>query len=194
MLACRALEGWEEDVIYHGEVVATRRRFSDRLLLAHLARLDKLCGDAEVAEFADCFEDNLARYAAGEDRPARPPDEVGEGDENSSSGQWSTRSTQYDFKDVPEALFCSDCGGPCLGLAGKRPTYRCPGLDDRLDKMDAARPYGMPAPDEFPRGDSTGAIEATHLAAFEAGVEQWWRVVPAPEGADPSVWHYLEDS
>lgn len=46
----------------------------------------------------------------------------------------------------------------------------------------------------FPRGDSTGAIEATQLAAFEAGVEQWWRVVPAPEGADPSVWHYLEDT
>jgi hypothetical protein len=56
VLACRALEGWEEDVVYHGEVVASRRRFSDRLLLAHLARLDRLCGDAEVAEFADRFD------------------------------------------------------------------------------------------------------------------------------------------
>ena len=50
VLACRALDGWEEDVVYHGEVVARRRRFSDRLLLAHLARLDRLCGDAEVAD------------------------------------------------------------------------------------------------------------------------------------------------
>lgn len=78
VLACRALEGWEEDVVYHGEVVASRRRFSDRLLLAHLARLDRLCGDAEVAEFADRFDEVLARYEAGEDRPARPPEPVAE--------------------------------------------------------------------------------------------------------------------
>lgn len=90
VLACRALEGWEEDVVYHGEVVASRRRFSDRLLLAHLARLDRLCGDAEVADFADRFDEVLARYEAGEDRPARVPEpvaEVGQGDSSTSSGQ-----------------------------------------------------------------------------------------------------------
>jgi hypothetical protein len=71
VLASRALDGWEEDVLYHGEVVASRRRYSDRLLLAHLARLDRLCADPELADFADRFDDTLARYAAGEDRPAR---------------------------------------------------------------------------------------------------------------------------
>lgn len=108
VLACRALDGWEEDVVYHGEVVARRRRFSDRLLLAHLARLDRLCGDAEVAEFADRFDEVLARYEAGEDRPARPPepaaepvaeaaaraDPAAEPDGALSSGLWSTWSTQ----------------------------------------------------------------------------------------------------
>jgi hypothetical protein len=102
VLANRALEGWEEDVLYHGEVVATRRRYSDRLLLAHLARLDKLCADAEVAQFADSFDLALARYAAGEDRPAAQGastgsaraelGEDGKGD-FSSSGLWSMRST-----------------------------------------------------------------------------------------------------
>lgn len=112
VLACRALDGWEEDVVYHGEVVARRRRFSDRLLLAHLARLDRLCGDAEVAEFADRFDEVLARYEAGEDRPARPPEPApepapdcpstgsgragfgvdAEGGDFSSPGLWSTWS------------------------------------------------------------------------------------------------------
>ena len=38
----RAIEGIEEEIFYHGEVVATRRRYDSRLLLAHLARLDKI--------------------------------------------------------------------------------------------------------------------------------------------------------
>lgn len=48
-------------------------------------------------------------------------------------------------------------------------------------------------PHEFPGGDNDGAIFDEQLAAFEEGVEQWWRVVPAPEGADPGVWHFLEE-
>lgn len=42
VLADRALHGWEEAVFYHGEEVARRRRYDSRLLLAHLARLDRL--------------------------------------------------------------------------------------------------------------------------------------------------------
>lgn len=128
VLACRALEGWEEDVVYHGEVVASRRRFSDRLLLAHLARLDRLCGDAEVAEFADRFDEVLARYEAGEDRPARPPEPApepvaevgaegpstssgrtgvggaGEGDGFLSPGLWSMWSTRADAAEDGAAI------------------------------------------------------------------------------------------
>ena len=49
VLADRALNGWEEAVFYHGEEVARRRRYSDRLLLAHLARLDRLEARPEIA-------------------------------------------------------------------------------------------------------------------------------------------------
>ena len=42
VLADRALNGVTETVFYHGEEVATRTRYDARLLLAHLARLDRL--------------------------------------------------------------------------------------------------------------------------------------------------------
>lgn len=42
VLACRALDGVEEEVWHGGEMVGTRRRYDTRLLLAHLARLDRL--------------------------------------------------------------------------------------------------------------------------------------------------------
>lgn len=41
VLATRALDGVEEPVFYHGEQVAVRRRYDARLLMAHLARLDR---------------------------------------------------------------------------------------------------------------------------------------------------------
>ncbi|MFM5916465.1 MAG: hypothetical protein ACKOOL_02910 [Novosphingobium sp.] len=204
MLACRALEGWEEDVVYHGEVVATRRRWSDRLLLAHLARLDRLCADAEVAEFADAFEDNLGRYAAGEDRPARAPEpqvveaEVAAPDggvDNSSPGQWSKRSTPALRQAEGERDLepCPDCGGACLGPERALTSADCMWLGNRLNRMDAARPAGARQPFQFPDGDRDGAIEEAQLAAFEAGVERWWLVVPPPAGTDPAALHYLDE-
>lgn len=194
VLAGRALEGWEEDVLYHGEVVATRRRFSDRLLPAHLARLDKLCGDAEVAGFADSFELALERYAAGEDRPARKPERLAKaaerGEGKISPGQWSKRSSR-----AAPAIEnpCPDCGGRCLGPVKKLTKRDCQWPGNRIERMEEARPRGVPLPHEFPGGDNDGAIFDEQLAAFEEGVEQWWRVVPAPEGADPGVWHFLEE-
>lgn len=121
VLACRAIEGWEEDVLYHGEVVATRRRYSDRLLLAHLARLDKLCSDAEVAQFADSFDDALARYAAGEDRPAQVVEVESEGEGDiSSSGQWSMRSTpSANAPELPPPLPVVRERGEVLGEAAQ---------------------------------------------------------------------------
>ena len=197
VLACRALDGWEEDVLYHGEVVATRRRFSDRLLLAHLARLDRLCGDAEVAEFADSFDASLARYAAGEDRPARPFDGLrvsGSGNdaeaENSSPEQWSKRSRR-EAKPIENP--CPECGVRCLGPESKLTKKDCQWLGNRLDRMEAARPDGALAPDELPGGDPQFEIADEQFAAFEAGAEAWWRVIPPPPGADTGVWHYLAD-
>src|SRR6187431_302171 len=48
----RAIEGIEEEVRYRGEVVGTRRRYDTRLLLAHMARLDKLAEDEHAADDA----------------------------------------------------------------------------------------------------------------------------------------------
>ncbi len=72
VLADRAVNGWEEAVFYHGEEVATRRRYDSRLLLAHLGRLDKLA-DAADATLIDHFDTALAAMAAGED-PVLPPE------------------------------------------------------------------------------------------------------------------------
>ena len=65
VLADRAVDGTEEDVWHRGEVVGTRRRFDTRLLLAHLARLDKLAS-SEAADDAAIFEELLTRIGSGE--------------------------------------------------------------------------------------------------------------------------------
>jgi hypothetical protein len=67
VLACRAIDGIEEKVFYHGEEVATRTRYSDRLLLAHLARLDRHAADARINAIAEDFDAALARFEAGEE-------------------------------------------------------------------------------------------------------------------------------
>lgn len=56
VLATRALDGVEEPVFYHGEQVAVRRRYDTRLLLAHLARLDR----AVEGDLAERFDEVLA--------------------------------------------------------------------------------------------------------------------------------------
>ena len=59
VLADRALNGVQEVVYYHGEAVATRTRFDSRLLLAHLARLDRLATTFAVASAANEFDERL---------------------------------------------------------------------------------------------------------------------------------------
>jgi hypothetical protein len=59
VLADRALNGVQETVFYHGEEVATRTRYDSRLLLAHLARLDRLAVTYSVAKAAEEFDERL---------------------------------------------------------------------------------------------------------------------------------------
>jgi DNA-binding phage protein len=61
VLADRALNGVQETVFYHGEEVATRTRYDSRLLLAHLARLDRLGTSHAVAQTARDFDAELER-------------------------------------------------------------------------------------------------------------------------------------
>lgn len=69
-LGVRAIDGWEEPMFYRGQQVGTRRRFDSRLLLAHLARLDKSCaggvgGHARAEELAARLDDLRAELAGG---------------------------------------------------------------------------------------------------------------------------------
>jgi len=59
VLADRALNGVTETVFYHGEEVATRTRYDARLLLAHLARLDRLESRAGVNRAGQEFDARL---------------------------------------------------------------------------------------------------------------------------------------
>lgn len=68
VLGTRAIEGIEEAVWYRGEVVGTRRRYDTRLLLAHMARLDRLAEDHGACEDAERFDELLA-CVAGETIP-----------------------------------------------------------------------------------------------------------------------------
>ena len=65
-LADRALNGVEEAVYYHGEEVARRRRYDSRLLLAHLARLDRLEEREEVAACLPVLDAVIDRLRDGE--------------------------------------------------------------------------------------------------------------------------------
>ncbi len=63
VLACRALDGVEEEVWHRGELVGTRRRYDTRLLLAHMARLDRLAESERASEDAARFDELLALLA-----------------------------------------------------------------------------------------------------------------------------------
>jgi hypothetical protein len=60
VLECRAIDGIEEQVWYRGEVVGTRRRYDNRLLLAHMARLDAQAETGPAREDAARFDELLA--------------------------------------------------------------------------------------------------------------------------------------
>src|SRR5690554_6945305 len=68
VLADRAIEGVEEPIYYRGELVGTRRRYDTRLLLAHLARLDKLVEENQASADFGRFDELLA-LIAGERAP-----------------------------------------------------------------------------------------------------------------------------
>ncbi|RIV88682.1 hypothetical protein D2V17_07300 [Aurantiacibacter xanthus] len=59
-LAERAINGVEEAVFYHGEEVARRRHFDSRLLLAHLARLDRAAERLDLAATLPQLDDQIA--------------------------------------------------------------------------------------------------------------------------------------
>ena len=67
-LGDRAIDGIEEDIWHRGELVGTKRRYDTRLLLAHMARLDKLAEEQTSPGDAERFDEILA-CVAGEPLP-----------------------------------------------------------------------------------------------------------------------------
>ncbi|WP_017664136.1 hypothetical protein [Porphyrobacter sp. AAP82] len=65
VLADRALNGQVETVFYHGEEIATRTRYDTRLLLAHLARLDKVEETYGVRAAVRDFEERVETLREG---------------------------------------------------------------------------------------------------------------------------------
>ena len=155
VLADRAINGVEEAVFYHGEEVARRRRYSDRLLLAHLARLDRMAERPEIGHALPQLDAQIEALRRGEALVEAPPANL----------------PQDRVPCVPDSWDSPRCSNSLLdGL---------PDVEARLAAMNAARPMGEPLPEDMVEAqdwDEVEAIEASQLAAFEAEVEQWWTV------------------
>lgn len=123
-LADYAMNGIEEEVWYHGEHRGERRRFSDRLLLAHLARLDRMRGDERIE--AEDFDGMVLRLRRGEpiEVEVADPDAVEpaeQGRDASSPGPCNRRSmSRADPQDEEGAEAASDPGEPPCDCVGAR--------------------------------------------------------------------------
>ncbi|HEY0959517.1 MAG TPA: hypothetical protein VGE05_09620 [Novosphingobium sp.] len=86
VLADRALNGVTEPIFYRGEQVGERVRFDNRLLLAHLARLDRLADDTRAGRHARRFDELLA-LVAGAAVPEGMADAPGEEGDYGEQGE-----------------------------------------------------------------------------------------------------------
>jgi len=126
VLASRAIDGVEEDVWYKGELVGTRRKYDSRLLLAHMARLDRLAEDERAREDAARFDEMLALVggAAVPEDLMREPGELPPGRENAveRAGITAEREALWAAEDAARTTPSEEDGGD---------------EDDDLDEEDA---------------------------------------------------------
>jgi hypothetical protein len=105
VLADRALNGVQETVFYHGEEVATRTRYDSRLLLAHLARLDRIASGSGIAATVRDFDREVERLL---DPPAlydwddEEEEEEGWEDAGWQDGRWADEDDGDDQDGAPE--------------------------------------------------------------------------------------------
>jgi len=188
-LTCRALDGVEEEVFYRGELIATRRRFDSRLLLAHLARLDKLTGAAAgptacagAEAFAGDFDASLERFAAGSDAPEADPAAP---EDEQEPGQCNTRST-------PPAQEDAEDGGEERVWCPFAHEHVAPDIA-RLNRMDAERPDWVRPPWEM-EGRDPEEVECAQMAAYENGEETWFLALPPEDYATGHDYRIAEAS
>ena len=188
-LATRAINGVEEEVFYHGEVVATRRRYDSRLLLAHLARLDRLAGREDVAALALRFDDLIEAFEGVEGSPSDGASDSG-GD--AALEDWwlanaGGENTEHDLRQ-------GACNMRSTGEEGEAANAPFADLEARLSAMEAARPDDAVPLNKLASGiEGIGTLEAAQLAAFEAGIDRWWELELAagfePEGSGGDELH-----
>ncbi|WP_421991983.1 hypothetical protein [Qipengyuania sp.] len=181
-LADYAMNGVEEEVWYHGDLVGHRKRFSDRLLLAHLARLDRMRSDMRIEALAEDFDGLLRRMRQGEaidvevegvPAPDRGPGQA----EAGTSGSCASR---------PEApAFAGDRVGADRGGDNSSPG-RC-NTRSMSGEPDAA---AQADPQAEPRCDCPGAVHG-----FDRGERHWrrgpqgWEPMPNVDGSGPCCEH-----
>lgn len=111
VLADRALNGVQEVLFYHGEEVATRTRYDSRLLLAHLARLDRIAGTSGIHATVQDFDAEVERLL---DPPALydwDDEEEDEGDEG-----WADEpGAEADSDDEADEAAAPDADAPDEG-------------------------------------------------------------------------------
>ncbi len=157
VLADRALNGVEEAVFYHGEEVARRRRYDSRLLLAHLARLDRQAEREEAQALAGQFDDALVKLEAGEALPRAVSAQAGAagGACDEGAGEEELSPVELALRWLEEQGFepdeDEDAGGdPDEDAMGD------PDDDAALMEEDAAD-SGDPLPDPAQEGDLRGS-------------------------------------
>lgn len=211
-LRCRAVDGVEEEVLYHGEVVATRTRYCSRLLLAHLGRLDRLAEREEVSALAEGFDAALAAFGAGDDTLGG--DTLGEEvpvhrDVGDQASEGPSRDTLETGPDNPSPEPCHTRSTPPLDPAidpalahlaepafwrnqmAREPAFYGARWFERLHAMLAARPADAPsfewlaqaAYGQPGREDLQDGV-LTQVLGYEHGDEEWWRIDPKGR------WHF----
>lgn len=195
-LTCRAIDGVEEDVMYRGEVVHTRIRKDPRLLLAHLARLDKKAAEPQAAALAECFDDALDALGRGEELPATAPESRDETPAAiSSSGPCNTCNTSPALAGTVGTMHDAAPADPapdvldddalddeedeavrCCVNPDPRECAMCPHYPEELyliGRMADARPADAPDFDAMGQGYDA---EQCQLKALVAGDRNWWRI------------------
>ena len=162
-------------MFYHGEEIARRRRFSDRLLLAHLARLDALAERVDVEASLEVLDDQIEALRRGEELVEVAEPQSPQSDPNSLD--------EDPVPTVPSCrVLCPDCGGKCDDPQAELGPQDCMWLGNRIERMHTARPRDAQKPHEIASGlDEGGEIEALQLEAFEADGHEWWLVTSESE-------------
>ena len=165
VLADRALNGTAETVYYRGEAVGHRVRFDNRLLLAHLARLDLHCHEAERGQAtAARFDEFLDALLSGEADSAQYAEGDGWLPESASRAEHITHTiaeAEQNFAD-DQALAEAQAQGidvASLGLGGENAAGGPISEDEDEDDDDD--------------DDYDTAFDAARLAARAEAIAEW---------------------